>query len=99
MSDTITETSEIQASETEATQDSDTREARIAEAAEKLVHGLFGVGKLWAAHGLNVGRSALETTATTLRTTAALLGDISQRFEPSEGGTIEGEQTEDRNAA
>jgi hypothetical protein len=82
MSDTIIETSE--ADETEA------RDERIAEAAEKLVHGLFGVGKLWAAHGLNVGRSALETTATTLRTTATLLGDIAQRFEPSER-----DQTED----
>ncbi len=82
MSDTIIETSETD--ETEA------RGERIAEAAEKLVHGLFGVGKLWAAHGLNVGRSALETTATTLRTTATLLGDIAQRFEPSER-----DQTED----
>jgi len=91
MSDTITETSETETREAEA---SETREERVAEAAEKLVHGLFGVGKLWAAHGLNVGRSALETTATTLRTTATLLGDIAQRFEPSER-----DETEDRNAA
>ena len=85
MSDTIIETSEVDETET--------RDERIAEAAEKLVHGLFGVGKLWAAHGLNVGRSALETTATTLRTTATLLGDIAQRFEPSER-----DETEDRAA-
>lgn len=93
MSDTIIETSETEASETEA-HESEASEGRIADAAEKLVHGLFDVGRLWAAHGLNVGRSALETTATTLRTTAEILGDLSQRFEPSEGP-----ESEDRNAA
>lgn len=74
MSDDITTTDETEASTDEG----------VAGAAEKLVEGLFGIGRLWAAHGLNVGRSALETTATTLRTTADLLGDVSRRFSPED---------------
>jgi hypothetical protein len=49
---------------------------------EPLARTLVDVGRLWAAHGLGIGRAALETTATTLRTTASLLGVLAARVEP-----------------
>ena len=48
---------------------------------EQAVHDLADVGKVWAQHGLRVGQSALETSAWTLRTTASLLGRLSDHFE------------------
>lgn len=89
MSETTTNTTEP------AADGADGRAPRTADAAEALAHGLFGVGRLWAAHGLNVGRSALEATASTLRTTAALLGELSERFEPRDAQA----EGEDRSAA
>lgn len=56
------------------------RAERLSGAVTKTVSTLFDVGKLWAAHGLSIGRSALETSAATLKTTAGLLGDLSERF-------------------
>ena len=52
----------------------------VAEAAERVVDTLFDVGRLWAAHGLGVGRSALETSATTLKATAELLGELGEKL-------------------
>lgn len=54
---------------------------RVHEATEKAVQTLFGVGRLWATHGLTIGRAALETSATTLRMTSELLGEISDRLD------------------
>ena len=45
---------------------------------------LFGVGRLWAVHGLTVGRSTLDASASTLRITADLLGDLAERFVPED---------------
>lgn len=70
----ITETNETR--NDEATE----RDSKVAEAAEKTVETLFGIGRLWATHGLGIGRSALVTSARTLSATAELLGDISERF-------------------
>jgi len=53
-------------------------------ASAKAVSTLFGIGRLWAAHGLDVGRSALSASATTLRSAADLLGDLGDRFDPEE---------------
>lgn len=52
----------------------------ITAAAERTVHTLFDVGRLWAAHGLGVGRSALKTSAQTLEATSSLLGELADRF-------------------
>ena len=58
----------------------ESREQEITESLDRALRGLLGIGRLWASHGLAVGRSALETSAQTLRTTAEMLGDISDRF-------------------
>ena len=53
---------------------------RVQETTEKAVDTLFGLGRLWATHGLTIGRAALETSATTLRMTSELLGQISDNL-------------------
>jgi len=69
--------------------DTDERESELAEASVKAVSTLFGIGRLWAVHGLGVGRSALDASASTLRSTADLLGGIAERFDDSEPGEPE----------
>ena len=63
----------------------DPREKEIEANVDRALRGLLDVGRLWASHGLSVGRSALETSAHTLRTTAELLGDLSDRFAEKAG--------------
>ena len=48
---------------------------------EQVVHDITRIGRTWARMGLGVGRSSLEASAVTLRTTADLLGRISNHFE------------------
>lgn len=64
----------------------------ITDAATKITSALFELGRLWAAHGLTVGRSALDTSAKTLRTTAEVLGDLAERFEDEEAASEPGEE-------
>ncbi len=61
----------------------DDRRSRTAETTEKALHGLIEVGRLWAAHGLNVGRAALDTSAQTLRVTSSLLGELGDALDPN----------------
>ncbi len=46
---------------------------------EHMVGQLVGIGRAWAKYGLQIGKSALETSAATLKTTADVLGEISER--------------------
>jgi len=46
---------------------------------EALLADLVRVGRMWAGHGLTVGRLALEHSARTLELTAGALGEISRR--------------------
>ncbi len=48
---------------------------------DKTTKQLFSVGRMWATHGLTVGKLALETSAKTLQATAATLSDIKTRLE------------------
>ena len=69
------------------------REHELTEAAANAVSTLFDVGRLWAAHGLGVGRCALNASAQTLRVTANLLGDLSETFEGDD--SVDEEQAEE----
>ena len=51
---------------------------------EKMARGLTAVGMSWARHGLTIGKSALETSAQTLRETAEVLGQLSEKFRAKE---------------
>jgi|GEM_PF-2895573 len=48
---------------------------------EEAVGALARIGLIWARHGIGIGRSALEASAMTLRTTAEVLRSVSERLE------------------
>ena len=52
-------------------------EAQVVEVVDTFVN----IGRMWASHGLRIGRSALMTSARTLNDTAAVLDGVAQRFE------------------
>jgi len=56
--------------------DESERHATLDEALDEMID----VGRLWARHGLEVGRSALETSARTLDRTARALSTLSDRI-------------------
>ena len=58
-----------------------TQEQTTPKDRDALVTALLSVGGAWARYGLSVGRSALETSARTLETTAAALGEMAERIE------------------
>lgn len=64
------------------------------EAADRAVRSLFQVGRLWASHGLEMGRMTLRTAAKTLESTAETLEDLSQRVAPDDERTAD-ERTAD----
>ncbi|MGF1468233.1 MAG: hypothetical protein ACFCGT_19095 [Sandaracinaceae bacterium] len=63
----------------EQTTSFDEAQRRMEEAAAKAQQAVHRIGRLWAAHGLDVGRSALEATSETLKATADLLEEMSKR--------------------
>jgi len=52
------------------------------------------LGTLWARYGLEVGRSALDTSARTLAATARLLGHLAEALEPPKHGATTTKATE-----
>lgn len=50
------------------------------------VDNLLAVGRMWATHGLNIGRAALDTTAETLKVTATTLQTLAERIEAESEG-------------
>lgn len=61
---------------------SDAPHSKSHEAAERIVGSARMLGRAWARHGLNLGKLALETSATTLKTTAELLTAVSNAVAP-----------------
>lgn len=61
---------------------SDAPSAKAQEAADRIVDSALTIGRLWAKHGLTLGKLALETSATTLKTTAELLAAVSDAVAP-----------------
>ena len=58
---------------------------------DEAVGALARIGLIWARHGIGIGRSALEASAMTLRTTADVLRSVSERLEV-EDATVRGER-------
>jgi hypothetical protein len=52
---------------------------------ESLVEALLDIGAAWAAHGLKVGKLALESSATTLEKTAQTLDRLADQLERTKG--------------
>lgn len=77
--------SDTQTHETLPTTSSTEREERrrpTTEATERVVDSALTLGRLWAKHGLTLGRLALETSALSLKTTADLLAAVSEAVAP-----------------
>jgi len=55
---------------------------RADAAVEQVIDGAVGLGKLWARHGLTIGKLALETSAASLGTTAKMLASIAEALAP-----------------
>jgi hypothetical protein len=72
--------------------DTNTKEAatnvnQAKDAASSLVDTLFDLGLGWAAHGLKIGKVALEQSAKTLEHTAKTLEGIAKELEKKEEDT------------
>jgi hypothetical protein len=61
-------------------------------AVEQVIESALGLGRLWAKHGLTIGKLALETSATSLGTTARMLASLAEAISP------EAEKTETKAA-
>jgi hypothetical protein len=68
---------------------SDAPHTKSHEAAERIVDSALMLGRLWARHGLTLGKLALETSATTLKTTADLLSAVADAVAPEVDETDE----------
>lgn len=60
----------------------DPRVEKAEAAVEQVIESAVDLGKLWARHGLTIGKLALETSATSLGTTARLLASIADAIAP-----------------
>jgi hypothetical protein len=61
---------------------------------ERAIRDLTTIGKAWARYGLTVSKIALETSATTLQRTAAVLGDLSKPLQDDEAEKPEASASE-----
>lgn len=79
------------ATETSSNQASANRDDRVAAVTDDVME----LGTLWARYGLEVGRSALDTSARTLAATARLLGHLAEALEPTKPSATSEKATEE----
>jgi len=82
---------------TEPTVEQQSKDPRVekAEAAvEQVVESAIDLGKLWARHGLTIGKLALETSAVSLGTTARMLANIADALAPQHASPEDAEKTD-----
>lgn len=72
---------------------------KAAEATERVVGSAVELGRVWARYGLSIGKMALETSATSLKTTATLLGAVAEAFESEPASERDERQPTDARAA
>jgi hypothetical protein len=46
---------------------------------EEIVDDLLGLGRMWAKHGITIGKMALKSSATTLEVTSGVLDKLARR--------------------
>lgn len=73
---------EITSTETETTASTESQASRTDAAVEQVIESAVGLGRLWARHGLTIGKLALETSATSLGTTAKMLSSLAEALAP-----------------
>jgi hypothetical protein len=67
---------------TETEQTTESTQHKTDAAVEQVIDSALGLGKLWARHGLTIGKLALETSAVSLGTTARMLASIADAIAP-----------------
>ncbi len=65
---------------TSTTETSTTADASRSPRVERAMENLLTIGRLWATHGIEIGRSALATSAESLRLASETLGDLKGRL-------------------
>ncbi len=73
---------EITSTETETTTSTESQPSKTDAAVEQVIESAVGLGRLWARHGLTIGKLALETSATSLGTTARMLSSLAEALAP-----------------
>jgi hypothetical protein len=73
---------EITSTETETTTSNESQPSKTDAAVEQVIDSAVGLGRLWARHGLTIGKLALETSATSLGTTARMLSSLAEALAP-----------------
>ena len=76
---------EITSTEHSTESTKDPRVEKAEAAVEQAIESAVDLGKLWARHGLTIGKLALETSATSLGTTARMLASIADAIAPEAG--------------
>jgi hypothetical protein len=66
----------------ESTESKDPRVEKAEAAVAEVVESAVDLGKLWARHGLTIGKLALETSAVSLGTTARMLSNLADALSP-----------------
>ncbi len=51
---------------------------------EEMVDDLVGIGRMWAHHGMTIGKMALKSSAKTMEVTAGVLEKLARRVAPGE---------------
>ena len=57
-----------------------TPESKLPHGLEHTVESLVSLGRMWAVHGIEIGRQALKVSAKSLEVTAQALGDVAARI-------------------
>lgn len=74
--ETRNETTVIPSTEVPSAEASSESKTKTDVAVEQVVDSAVELGRLWARHGLTIGKMALETSAASLGTTARMLAGI-----------------------
>jgi hypothetical protein len=70
------------ATTTESPSSTESQTPKTDAAVEQIVDSAVGLGRLWARHGLTIGKLALEASATSLGTTARMLSTLAEAIAP-----------------
>jgi len=55
---------------------------------DEIVEELVGLGRMWAKHGITIGKMALKSSATTLEVTSGVLEKLARRVGPREASKV-----------
>lgn len=75
---------EIRTTTENVSETTESRTPKTDAAVEQVIDSAVGLGRLWAKHGLTIGKLALETSAASLGTTARMLASIADAIAPEE---------------